>query len=135
MENRDEVALSFGRCITRGDVVGRFYELLTGSHPDIRRRFEKTDFDSQKHLLRQGVNLVLMFANDLPVGRSGLARIRKSHSSSALNIPPEFYPYWKSSLLDAVSEFDPEFSDALRLRWAAVLQKGIDYVAGGFGDA
>ncbi len=62
------------------------------SHPDIKPRFAHTDFDAQKHLLRQSINLAMLFANENPVGKKGINRIRQSHSQSGLNIPPELYP-------------------------------------------
>lgn len=89
MNNYEEVKQSFARCMIKGDVIGRFYDIFLDSYPAIKPRFANTDFDSQKHLLRQGVNLAIMFASNNPVGKKGIERIRKSHSKSGLNIPPD----------------------------------------------
>ena len=132
MNDFEEVKQSFARCMIKGDVVGRFYEIFLDSHPDIKPRFENTDFDSQKHLLRQSVNLAMMFANDNQVAEKGIKRIRQSHSKSGLNILPELYPYWKKSFIQAASELDPEFSDELEQQWDLVLQKTISYIIDGY---
>ena len=132
INNSESVKLSFARCIIKGDVVGRFYEIFLDSHPDIKPRFAKTDFDSQKQLLRQSVNLAIMFANDHPVAINGINRIRQSHSQSGMNIPPDLYHYWKKSFIQAATEFDPEFSDKLNRQWDSVLQKTIDFIIEGY---
>lgn len=77
----------------------------------------KVIFDSQKRLLRQGVNLAIMFANDSAVGKNGIERKRKSHSKLSLNIPPDLYPHWKNNFIQAACEFSPEFSDELKKQW------------------
>ena len=132
MNDFEEVKQSFARCMIKGDVVGRFYDIFLDSHPEIKPRFANTDFDSQKHLLRQGVNLAIMFASDNPVGKKGIERIRKSHSKLSLDIPPNLYSYWKKSFIQAASEFDPEFSDELEKQWDLVLQKTISYIIDGY---
>ncbi len=132
MNDCEEVKQSFARCMIKGDIVGRFYEIFLESHPDIKPRFANTDFDSQKLLLRQSVNLAMMFASDNQVGQKGIKRIRKSHSKSGLNIPPNLYPYWKKSFIQAASEFDQEFSGGLNRQWDMVLQKTIDFIVKGY---
>ncbi len=132
MNDPEEVKQSLVRCMITGDVIGRFYEIFLDSHPDIKPRFANTEFDTQKQLLRQSVNLAIMFANENDVGKKGIGRIRKSHNKSSLNIPPELYPYWKKSFIQAASEFDLEFSDELKQQWDSVLQKTIDFVIDGY---
>ena len=132
MNNGEDVKQSFARCMIKGDIVGRFYEIFLNSHADIKPRFAQTDFDTQKHLLRQSINLAMMFASDNQVGKNGISRIRQSHTKSGLNIPPALYPYWKKSFIQAASEFDPEFSDELRKQWDMVLQKTIDFIIQGY---
>lgn len=127
-----EVEESFERCILKGDVMERFYALFMDSHPDIRPRFANTNFDSQKKLLRQSIGLAILHARNNPVGRIGINRLARSHGTSGLNIPPHLYAYWKQSFIQAVSEFDEEFSDNLKTQWDAVLQKTIDDVVAGY---
>ena len=128
----DDVKESFVRCMIHGDIVGRFYDIFLESHPDIKSRFANTDFNSQKQLLRQGINLAVMFADDNDIGKKGINRIRNSHSKSGLNIPPDLYPYWKKSFIQAASEYDQEFSVELESQWNSILQKTIDHVIAGY---
>jgi hemoglobin-like flavoprotein len=132
MNDAAEVEESFERCLLKGDVIGRFYDIFMDSHPDIKPRFANTNFDSQKKLLRQSVGLAILYARNNPVGRIGINRLARSHSKSGLDIPPPLYVYWKSSFLQALSEFDEGFSDELRTSWDSVLQGTIDAVAAGY---
>lgn len=127
-----EVEESFERCLLKGDVVERFYALFMDSHPDIKPRFANTNFDSQKKLLRQSIGLAILHARNNPVGRIGIDRLARSHSKSGLNIPPHLYAYWKKSFLQAVAEFDSEFSQELNVGWERVLQKTIDDISAGY---
>lgn len=127
-----EVEESFERCLLKGDVVERFYALFMDSHPDIKPRFANTNFDSQKKLLRQSIGLAILHARNNPVGRIGIDRLARSHSKSGLNIPPHLYAYWKKSFLQAVAEFDSEFSQELNVGWERVLQKAIDDISAGY---
>lgn len=128
MTEVDYVKQSFGRSLVRGDVIGRFYDIFLDSHSDVRSRFADTDFDIQKKLLSQGVNLAILFASGSPVGENGINRIGKSHSELGLNISEELYGYWKKSFVEAVSEFDPKFSEELKGHWEWVLQKSINHI-------
>ena len=132
MINIELVKKSFDRCAAKGDIIGDFYDIFLESHPDISPQFANTNFVQQKKLLLQGLDLTIMFATDEPVGKIGINRIKKSHCKTALNITPELYPYWKQSLLRAISELDPEFSDKLKEQWDLVLQKSIDYIISGY---
>lgn len=132
MEDYSGISRSFERCLRRGDVVQRFYDLFMASHPDIPARFTHTNFGAQKRLLEQGVNLAILYADGNPVGQIGVDRIRNSHARSRMNIPPHFYDYWQDAFLTAIAEFDGEFSDTLRAQWERVLQKTIAHVRGGY---
>jgi len=127
-----QVEESFERCMLKGDVIERFYAIFIDSHPDIKPRFANTDFDAQKKLLRQSIGLAILHAHNNPVGRIGIDRLARTHSKSGLNIPPHLYAYWKASFLQAVAEFDAEFSLELKASWDLVLQKTIDGVAAGY---
>ena len=133
-EISENVKQSLGRCLLKGDIMSRFYEIFLDSHPDIRPKFTNTDFSKQKRLLRQGINFAIMFADDVEFARSRITRIRTSHSKANLNIPPHLYPYWKKSFIEAVSEIDPQFSPQLAKNWDSVLQKTIDYVIDGYNE-
>ena len=132
MDDIHQVRRSFARCTIKGDIVGRFYEIFLDSHPAIKPMFANTDLENQKKLLHHGINLTIMFAEGSPVGQGGIDRISQSHCRARMNINPDLYPHWKSSLLKAISEFDPEFNDTLRAIWDRVLQKSIDHISASY---
>lgn len=127
-----EVRMSMGRAITRGDLFERFYEIFLESHPKIKGMFDSTDMSVQKGLLRQGVNLALMFAEGHAIGESAMGRLRNSHSKGNLNVDPAMYRYWLDSFMKAVAELDPEFNPKLDREWRQALGNAIDHIAGGY---
>lgn len=132
-KNAELATRSFGRCLVRGDLFDRFYEVFLGSHPSIPPYFANTDFTVQKQLLRHGINFALMMAKGDSIATQALSKIRSTHSKSKLNIPPRLYGYWKNSFLQAVSEIDPKFGDeGLSDAWEEVLEETVEYVAGGY---
>ena len=126
------VKLSYGRALLKGDLIDRFYDIFLVSHPEIKPKFSKTNFEQQKGLLKHGINLMISFAGKSSTGMSGLTRIQQSHSIGRMNIEPKFYTYWGNSLLKAISEFDPEFSDSLKEDWRKVLRVGIEFIISGY---
>ncbi len=127
-----QVQESFGRATVSGQLIDKFYEIFLNSHPDVKPRFAKTDFVQQKKLLRRGISLAIMFADNNPVGRDGIARIRESHSKTRLNIPPSLYKYWLESFIKALSLCDKQFGPQLETLWRKTLQKTIDFVVEGY---
>lgn len=126
------VKQSFGRCLNRGDLIGRFYELLLEADPVIPKKFEHTDMRKQKDLLIHGINLALMFVEGDPVGKNGLLRIRQSHSKKNLDINPELYMFWMASFQQAVSEIDPDYNDDIENSWQEVLEKTVNFISEGY---
>lgn len=132
MTNVDNVRNSLGRANRKGMLFDRFYEIFLASNSAIKPMFANTDMANQKQLLRQGLNLTIMFAEGNPVGESGLNRIRRSHAKNGLNIDPKMYRFWKASFLQAVSECDPDHTPDLAQDWDDLLQKAIDHIAAGY---
>ena len=128
------VTQSFGRCIVRGDLFSKFYDIFLASSPEIAPRFANTDFDKQKLLLRQGINYALMRAKGSQAAENSLARIRESHSKKNLDVEPRMYPLWKSAFLQAIEQADEEITPEVKAAWDEVLQETVDFVAGGYLD-
>lgn len=130
--NIELVRASFGRSLLKGDVLGRFYELFFQCSEEITALFKDTDMDKQKEALSQGLNLAIMFADGKPFAKTVIRKIRVSHSRARMDIRPALYPLWKSNLMQAISEFDSEYSPAVEQAWDEVLQKTIDYIIEGY---
>ena len=123
---------SMGRCIFHGNLVERFYEIFLDSDPKIKPMFANTDMEKQKQLLDHGLSLAILYVSGHAMGKRGLQRLRESHSRNNLNVSPELYPFWKQSLIQAVTELDPEYTDDIGRAWDEVLQQAIDYIAEGY---
>jgi len=134
METND-VKMSYARCLMHEDFFGLFYDIFMNSNPQVRAKFEKTDFVKQKHLIRHGINLVIMYAHGDLAGQLGLERIRKSHSKAQLDIAPQHYATWKAAFLQALRQADPKFNQALEQQWHETLDKGINFISGGYEQA
>ena len=131
-EQIERVKKSYGRCLAKGDVIGRFYEIFLQCSPLVQEKFKNTDFDKQKKLLRLGVTYMIMYANGDYAGQSSLNNLRKTHSHKQLNIEPELYTFWKESLIKTIGEFDSQFSLSLRNDWEEVINLGISHIKGGY---
>jgi len=126
------VMLSYGRCVLRPEFFKRFYDIFLASHPAIRPMFAQTDFQSQMGLLKQGLNMALMYGQGMPFSVSVINRIRESHKREKLNIPPALYVYWQDSLMKTVAEFDPQFTPELEAQWRESLKPSLDHIKAGY---
>jgi len=127
-----DLRMSYGRCIAKPDFFDQFYDHFLGSHPDIRKKFENTDFEKQKELIKHGVNMMIGYADQNPIAINVLTRIRDSHSKMHLDINPLYYRYWLDSLLKTISANDNKMNEHLESTWRKVLTKGIDFISSGY---
>ena len=135
MKEPDLVSRSYGRCLAEGNLFfDRFYDYFLKSDPRIMPMFRNTDMEKQKKLLRAGINYAIMYTTDSGHSSSemALSRIRKSHSQTNLNISPNLYPLWISSLIHAVKVTDPKFTPELDEAWQKVLSASVEYIKAGF---
>lgn len=128
----ENVKRSYGRCLNRGDFFDYFYDLFFDSHLDVKKMFVNTDLAEQKKLIRHGLNLIIIYAGGGFTGQIGLQRIQETHNRCNLNIHPDLYPYWRESLLQSVEHFDNTLTDQVKKEWNQVLDKGIQFIVGGY---
>jgi hemoglobin-like flavoprotein len=120
---------SLGRCNRNPAFVDRFYEIFLASSPKVREKFAATDFTRQKSALRASLySMLLATRNGKPGLEKHLSGLAERHSSRDLNIGSEFYDLWLDSLLAAVKESDPNYSQEVREAWEKVMMVGIDYL-------
>jgi len=127
-----KVRLSYGRAIAKSAFLPRFYDIFLASDRAIARKFANTDLEKQQELLAMSVNMVILFPQENKIAKNAVGRIRKSHSHDELNIEPRFYELWKSSLIQAVSEHDVEYTPQIEASWLRVLQIAIDHIVEGY---
>ncbi|MDH4224795.1 MAG: globin [Deltaproteobacteria bacterium] len=126
------VKMSFGRCVAKPGFLDRFYQIFLGSNPIIGHMFSKTDLAVQKNLLKQGLNMVMMYSEGSVLAKKAVERIRDSHSAKKLNVPPNLYIFWENSLMKTIAEFDPEYTPGLEAHWRSVLKPALDVIKNGY---
>lgn len=110
--------------------LDRFYDIFFASDPRVASFFTYTNLHTQKHMLRQGLTSLIMYVERRGMSEVTVRRLRDSHGPGGLGIPYDLYDQWQHSLLQAVEEFDGEFTSLLRMRWARVLTPGLSMMRG-----
>ncbi|PAV25496.1 hypothetical protein C8D92_10479 [Tamilnaduibacter salinus] len=125
-EKTELVFQSYGRCCQREAFFVDFYDRFMGSSEVIREQFVKTDMAAQRHLLRNGIMQLILYARGMPDRK--LRDLGKSHSRHGYDIHPEWYGLWLDALVATVAQHDPEASPALEQAWREVLTPGINLI-------
>ena len=126
------VKRSFARCFLKEDLILKFLNIIVESHEEIAPHFTNTDFGQIKLLLRQGINCTIMYAEGVFAGEFCMEELRVSHNRKHMAINPKYYPYWITSLRQAVSELDPQYSEELGDLWERVVTPAIQFMADGY---
>lgn len=124
----DKVSKSFNRCKDNPRFMPRFYEIFIKSNPRIAPYFAKTDMAKQHGLLKEGLELLIMFGFGSLKAKSYMVKMGEMHNRNHINVPPDLYPFWVSSMVAAVRDIDPEFTPEIEVSWRRHLQKGIDRI-------
>ena len=119
---------SYERCCDQPEFFHSFYQNFFEACPDAKPMFARTDFDRQARVLRHAINLLLIFPNQPPAEPTLLSRLAERHSRRDLNVNPEWYPLFLSSLVHTVAAYDPEFSQDLNRAWHTALSQGMEYM-------
>lgn len=122
---------SYERCLRAPDFFAHLYERLLASDPGIPPMFARTEFPRQHRLLQHGLGLLLIYAKR-PDGEL-LERIAARHSAQGLNVHPQLYAHFESSLLAAVRHCDPACSDEVEQAWREALRPGLAFMASRYG--
>lgn len=123
----DDLQQSYGRCLRGKNFIERFYEIFLQSDPRIAPMFASTDFQQQRFALRRGISVAISHAAGSSLARGTIAQMAQTHSRKGrVPVPPELYRFWIESLVQAVTEFDPEVTPGLLGRWRAGMGAVID---------
>lgn len=115
---------SYGRCLIHPGFLERFYALFMASHPDVSPLFAHTDFEQQQLSLRRGLGVALFHLGGSVTVRRTCEHMAQVHSRGGrAPVPPELYPYWVDSLVQAVREHDGEADDALLAVWREAMTR------------
>lgn len=119
---------SYRRCCAADGFFPSFYRNFFASAPAAEPLFAKTDFTRQNKLLQHAIGLLLSFPNQRPSEPTILTRVAERHSRKDLDIDPSLYPAFVESLMQTVSEHDPEFSPDVDRAWRTTIDSGIRYM-------
>lgn len=109
------------------DLIVRFYEIFLARSPEIGNRFRHTDMARQREMLAQSLHEMVEFSTSR-VASDRLDQVARRHSQAERDVPPELYEIWLDSLVKAVRQLDPEFTEDVELAWRVVLAPGIAYM-------
>lgn len=125
-EDLSSTKFSFMRALLENhDFFHEFYDAFFKSSPAIPEMFANTDFRKQKELLRQGIELMILFAEGNETAREKLLHIAVIHKRFRLT--REMYDLWRTSLLQILAKNDPEFNPVQEAAWNTVLSQGIEF--------
>ena len=119
---------SYDRFLSKPGFLERFYEIFLGSSPEVAEKFRDTDFVRQTQRLKASLYMLMVASLGTREALQHLKRMAQLHSRKQLNIRPELYDLWLTSLLKAVAEFDRLFDEKTEQAWRRVLLPGIDYI-------
>lgn len=122
-----QVRSSYGRCTTSKGFFGDFYDEFLSRSPEIGEKFKNTNMENQQIALKNGLGMLILFAKgNHHMATRKINDLSASHSKARLDIKPEFYLYWISSLLKTIEKHDAKFNPELKQSWEKLLQVGVD---------
>ena len=121
---------SLTRCLAKNDFLHEFYELFTASSPEVREKFQHTDFPRQTRVLADSLYIMAVASDskDDAIAWKELDRLAERHSSKDLDVRPELYQAWLDCLVKAASIHDPAFSPEVEEAWRKALAPGIEHL-------
>ncbi|MEQ6884931.1 globin [Salicola sp. Rm-C-2C1-2] len=122
----EAVFQSYGRVCTDEQFFIDFYDYFMSSSQTIKDQFRDTDMKQQRHLLRNGIMQLILYARGMPDTK--LKQLAETHSRHGYDIAPEWYSIWLDALMKAVAKHDSEYDASLDAQWRRVLKPGIDLI-------
>ncbi len=111
---------SFEACVAQPGFLERFYDIFIGASPEVQDKFKATDLKRQIRILRKSMLVLTMASLETSEAAEEIARLGQSHGRHGMRIGPHLYDLWLDSLLQAVKEFDPEWSNGVADSWRKV---------------
>ena len=123
---------SLHRSLESGHLLQRFRDILLASSPIVATKFSGFDSSEQLVVLRQGINMAFLYAEGDPVGQHALSRMLPMHAPNGRDIHPDLHRLWVRSLLEAVSDLDPQFNPVIERAWLDALAPALAYLSAGY---
>ena len=127
-EELDEFQRSLTRCTANEQFLERFYWLFMASSPDVREKFARTNWLRQKRMLVASFHMMMIAEEEGTDGNEHLHRVATLHGNHGRAIPEHLYDIWLKCLLQAVKEYDPEYSEHIGSLWTKMMTRGIEFM-------
>jgi len=124
----DDFHNSLERCGFSPTFLLDFYKNFVASSPEIAAKFEKTNFKTQARVLKTSLYMAMLASDQNHEAGEYLDRIAGLHGRDALNIKPEYYDLWLSSMIATVRDHDPLFNCEIEQVWKNFLLPAIKYM-------
>ncbi|MBV9230691.1 MAG: hypothetical protein JOZ18_15385 [Chloroflexi bacterium] len=113
---------SFKRILRQKEAfAATFYQRLRENYPHLQRFFENVDIQRQEVSL---VATLTMLVKGIEQGEDLRPVFRKlGYLHNKRSIRAEHYPDFGNTLMETMAQFDPEWTQAHREAWAAVLDQ------------
>ena len=124
-----DLSQSYGRSLLHGGFFDAFYDRFIAASPVVAERFQNTNMDRQKQMMRLSLSMLVMFAEGKPIARPSVDALKKSHGPGRYEISRDLYDLWLECLIDTLRECDPGFNEELEGRWREAMAKGINHMS------
>ncbi len=104
-----------------------FYEIFIDSSEKVAAKFENTDMERQKVVVRSSLYHMMHFYA-AKESSEYMDQLAESHGKSAKNIEPELYDLWLEAMIETLKECDPQYGRKVELAWRVVLAPGIAFM-------
>jgi hemoglobin-like flavoprotein len=124
---------SFDRCCASEDFLPSFYRIFFAKCPEVRPKFDSTDFERQHRLLQHALGMLLLYPSRMETEPWVLKRVADRHAAHDLDIDPGLYPCFVDSLIEAVEGHDPAYTVETGEAWRDAVAPGIAYMQSRYG--
>ncbi|WP_203143238.1 globin [Marinobacter mangrovi] len=125
-KDSDIVFQSYGRCCNNPIFFVDFYDRFMGCSDAIRDQFRDTDMKQQRHLLRNGIMQLVLYARGMSDAK--LKALGESHNRHGYNIRPEWYTQWVDALIATLRDHDPQFDLNVEAAWRRAIAPGVELI-------
>lgn len=119
---------SLERCLKHKEYIPSFYKRFMSSSDEVREKFRTTDFDRQNLMLVRSLKLAARATDGEQEALQELKDRARSHDRYHLNIKPELYELWLTSILETSKEFDEKWNEEIEDAWNSILGYVIKYM-------
>jgi hemoglobin-like flavoprotein len=119
--HKEHFLASLERCTSNEDFIPSFYDRFLSSNEEIRRKFDRVDFDHQNQMLLRSLQLAAGATSGDPESLKEIQTRGESHDRRHLNIELCHYEHWLESVIETAKEFDAEWANPIEESWRSIL--------------